>query len=101
MSCLAWNCRRLGNAATIKELHEFARSVAPSVLCVLETQVHKSRVEGLKSTLGYDCAFAVSSLGRSGGLGIYWNKSTSVQLLPYSQYHIDVIITEGGTDLGD
>jgi hypothetical protein len=39
----------------------------------LETQVHKSRVEGLKSTLGFDNAFAVSSSGRSGGLGIFWN----------------------------
>lgn len=57
----------------MKELHDFAKDVAPSMLCVLETQVHKSRVEGLKRSLGYDNAFAVSSTGRSGGLGIFWN----------------------------
>jgi exonuclease III len=81
MSCFGWNCRGLGNAATVKELRMFAKDVAPSVLCVLETQIHKSTVEGLKCTLGFDNAFAISSTGRSGDLGIYWNNKTSVQIL--------------------
>ena len=84
MSCLSWNCRGLGNATTIKELRELAKDVAPSVVCVLETQVHKTRVEGLKQTLGFDNSFAVSSSGRSGGLGIFWNNNIRVTLLPYS-----------------
>lgn len=67
---------------------------APTVLCVQETQVHKSRVEGLKCTLGFDNVFAVSSDGRSGGLGIFWTNKVRVQILPYSQFHIDVIISE-------
>jgi exonuclease III len=74
MSCLSWNCRGLGNATTIKELRELARRVASSVLCVQETQVPKARVKQLKTTLGFDFAFAVSSCGRSGGLGIFWKK---------------------------
>jgi hypothetical protein len=45
MSCISWNCHGLGNAATIKELREVAKKFAPTVLCVLETQVHKARVE--------------------------------------------------------
>ena len=65
------------------------------MLCVQETQVHKTRVENLKNTLGFDHAFAVSSIGRSGGLGIIWNNNMRVELLLYSQYHIDVILTEG------
>ena len=84
MSCLSWNCRGLGNVATIKELRELAKDVAPSVVCVLETRVHKTRVEGLKQTLGFDNSFAVSSSGRSGGLGIFWNNNIRVTLLPYS-----------------
>lgn len=71
MNCVNWNCRGLGNATTVKELRELAKNVAPSVLSVLETQVHKARVESLKRSLGYDNAFAVSSTGRSGGLGIF------------------------------
>ena len=68
------------------------------MLCVLETQIHKSRVELLKGTLGYDNSFAVSSSGCSGGLGIFWNNKTRVEILPYSQYHIDAIVTEYGKE---
>ena len=67
MSCLSWNCRGLGNAATVGELRNLVKKYAPTVLCVLETQIHKSQVELLKGTLGYDNSFAVSSSGRSGG----------------------------------
>jgi exonuclease III len=51
MSCLSWNCHGLGNAATFKKLRDLAKKFAPSVLCVLETQVHKARVESLKESL--------------------------------------------------
>jgi hypothetical protein len=98
MICLSWNCRGLGSVATMKEFRELVKNVAPTVLCVLETQVHRSRVEGLKNTLGFDNAFAVSSAcsGRSGGLGVFWNNNTRVEIIPYSQYHIDSIISENG-----
>lgn len=96
MSCLSWNCRGLGNTARVKELHELVKIVAPTVLCIQETQVHRAQVEGLKSTLGFDNAFAVSSSGRSGGLGLFWNNNTRVEILPYSQYHIDSIIFGNG-----
>jgi hypothetical protein len=69
------------------------------VLCLLETQVHKARVEQLKCTLGFNRAFVVSSTGRSGGLGIFWNSNnTHIEILPYSQYHIDVILKEGDSE---
>jgi hypothetical protein len=47
MSTYLWNCRGLGNAPTVRELHDFAKEFAPSILCVVETQVHKSRLESL------------------------------------------------------
>ena len=84
MSTFLWNCRSLGNAATVSELRNFVREFAPSILCVVETQVHKSRVECLAGTLGYDNVFAVSSTGRSGGLAIFWNNEIKIDLLPYS-----------------
>lgn len=96
MSCLSWNCRGFGSPASVKELRELAKKYAPTVLCVLETQVHKTRVEKLKFTIGFDNSFAVRSSGRSGGLGIFWNNKTRVQILPFSQYNIDVIIKEDG-----
>jgi hypothetical protein len=63
-------------------------------LWVVETQVHKTRVVGLSRTLGFDKSFAVSSSGRSGGLGLFWNKEIKIEILPYSQYHLDAVVTE-------
>ena len=54
MSTYLWNRRSLGNATTVSELQEFAREFAPSILRVVETQFHKSRVECLAGTLGYE-----------------------------------------------
>ena len=68
------------------------------MLCVLETQVHKARVENLECTLGFDCYFSISCAGCSGGLSIFGNNNTRVEILPYSQYHIDTIIIENGED---
>jgi hypothetical protein len=55
-------------------------------------------VENLKGTLGFDNSFAISSLGRSRGLGIYRNNNICMQILPFSQYHNDVIVKEGNLD---
>jgi hypothetical protein len=49
-------------------------------------------VEQLKGTLGFDNSFAVSSTGRNGGLGIFRMNNIHLEILPYSQYHIDAII---------
>ena len=60
--------------------------------------MHKARVEQFKTTLGFDFSFVVSSTGRSGGLGIFWNNNINLQILPYSQYHIDAILKEGDSE---
>ena len=96
MSCFSWNYLGLGHAMTVKELHELVNNVASTVLCVLETHVHRAWVGGLKSTLGFDNTFAVISSWHSGGRDMFWNNNTRVEILPYSQYHIESIISENG-----
>jgi hypothetical protein len=85
--------------ATINELREFARIHPPSVLCVVETQLTRQRVEGLARTLGYDRSFAISSSGRSGGIGILWSEEIKIEILPYSQYHLDAIVSSSNMEL--
>jgi hypothetical protein len=77
----------------VREIRLLAARHSPSVLCVVETQLHKARVEGLSRTLGFNNCFAVSSSGRSGSFGIFWNNAIKVEILPYYQYHIDTIIS--------
>jgi hypothetical protein len=60
--------------------------------------VHKLRAEGLARRLGFDHGFAVSSTGRSEGLVVFLNNEIKLEILPYSQIHIDAIVTEGTND---
>jgi hypothetical protein len=50
---------------------ELTKDYAPSVLFIMETQIDKYRVENLHYTLGFDNSFAVNSVGRSPGLGLF------------------------------
>ncbi|KQK23379.2 hypothetical protein BRADI_1g73094v3 [Brachypodium distachyon] len=68
MNTLCWNCRGLGDPTTVHELRDLVRENSPTILCVVETQIAKYRVEGLAGTLGFDNAFGVDSSGRNGGL---------------------------------
>jgi exonuclease III len=85
MSVSSVNCRGLGGAAAVRDLRILAERHSPSVLCVVETQLQQARVEGLSSSLGFNKSFAVSSAGRSGGLGLFWNNDAiKIDILPYS-----------------
>lgn len=47
--------------------------------------------------LGYQGLFVVEPVGRSGGLALLWKEKDQVELLDFSQNHIDVnIVTEQG-----
>jgi exonuclease III len=98
MSTLFWNCRGLGDPATVHELRDLAQESRPSILCVAETQIAKYRVEGLSRSLGFDHAYGVDSSGRSGGLCIYWKDPLVMTLHNFSKYHIDMTVVEPGKD---
>jgi hypothetical protein len=82
----------------VREIRDLVKLHSPAFLCVVETQLQKKSVENLSVSLGFDNCFAISSSGRSGGLGLFWNKEIKIEVLPYSQYHLDVIVTEEGQD---
>ena len=96
MSILCWNCRGVGRPATVRELCDLAKQFTQAVLCIVETQLDRVRVENLKTSLCYDNSYAVSSSGRSGGLGLFWNNEIKLKIQGYSRYHIDALIDETG-----
>ena len=73
MSILGTNCRDLGGAAIVCELREAVKRHSPSIMCVVETQLHKNSVEKLSRSLGFDKGFAISCSSRSDGIGLFWN----------------------------
>ena len=98
MSALCWNCRGAGKPTAIRELREFTRKFAPTMLCIIETQIKGAHVESLAGTLGYDNPYAIDSQGRSGGIGIFWNNNIKVEILGDSVYRIDAKIDENQRD---
>ena len=98
MNTMSFNCRGIGSDATVREIRDLTKQFALRVLCVLETQVHKRRVEALCRTLGFDNAYGVSSSGRSGGLCVFWKSDVNLRVTKFSQYHIDTIVSEHGGD---
>ena len=96
MSIVSWNCRGAGKAATVRELRDIAKEFAPTLICIVEMQIDRTRVESLAGSIGYDNGYAVSSQGRSGGLGLFWNDPIKIEILGYSAYHIDCSVEEPG-----
>ncbi|KAK1378358.1 Endo/exonuclease/phosphatase domain-containing protein [Heracleum sosnowskyi] len=61
-------------------------------------EAKKSKMEWVHLKLGYQGMFVVDPIGRSGGLALLWKESEQVELLGFSQNHIDVKINmENGT----
>ena len=90
MRTMCWNCRGIGNPATVRELRDLVEASAPSVLCIVETQIAKNRVEGLAASLGFDSSFAVASSGRSGGLCIFWKSTVDLAI-----FFLNTTLTHG------
>nr|GMC71226.1 uncharacterized protein LOC109186215 [Ipomoea batatas] len=89
MSFLAWNCRGLGNPATVQFLKDLVHSKKPILLFLMETLLTKTRMEALKMMLGFSGLFVVDCSGHSGGLALLWWDQTMVSITSYSSNHID------------
>ena len=98
MNIISWNCRGIGNDATVRELRTLVQRFAPSVLCLQETQVGGLRARNLAFSFGFSRCYTVGSNGRSGGLALYWKDDLSLELIHYSQYHIDMIVKKNGEE---
>jgi len=98
MKTLCWNCRGIGDPATVRELRDLVERSSPLILCLVETQLPKNRVEGLRFSLGFDFSFGVSSSGRSGGICIFWKNSLDISIKNFSQYHVDAWVKEPQKD---
>ncbi|KAJ1268194.1 hypothetical protein BS78_07G118600, partial [Paspalum vaginatum] len=94
MNALAWNCRGLGNSSTVQELCDFVKTHNPNFMFWSDTRMHADRVRKLNVRLGLRNCLAVSSVGLSGGLALFWDESVYVSLLGQGIRYIDVLTKE-------
>ncbi|CAM8926948.1 unnamed protein product [Rhodiola kirilowii] len=97
MSALVWNCRGIGSSSAVRALKEVICSSRPLVVGLIETKCGNRRCEAVRISLGFDCCFVVPARGRAGGLALFWNNSTSVDVVSYSGYHIDFMLRHKGS----
>ncbi|CAM8965988.1 unnamed protein product [Rhodiola kirilowii] len=95
MKTLCWNCRGMGQPRTVRSLADMVRYYKPQVVGLIETKSEFGRLEVLRRRLGFDCGFGVDSMGRSGGLAIWWKEELSLTLRSYSSHHIDCELEVG------
>jgi len=82
----------LGNPRAVGSLRFLRRTRRPCILFLSETLSNKEEMEFLRVSLVYGSCFTVDCRGHSGGLALLWEESLQVNLLSYSNNHIDVII---------
>ena len=68
------------------------------MLCIVETQIDKVRLERFATSIGYDNGYAISSVGRKGGIGLFWNNAINIGITGYSDYHVDCEVRDPGFD---
>jgi exonuclease III len=92
MSIISWNCRGLGNLRSVRELCRLVKQKKPILVFLMETKLRKEKMENVRCKLGFSSMFVVDSVGRSGGLALFWGEETCVTIQNFSQRHINGVI---------
>lgn len=95
MKLLSWNLRGLGNPRGFISLHEQIAKEDPDLVFLRETKVTSNYFTSKKFSLGFDNAFVVDCVWRSGVLAILWKKDIDFTLLQFSNHHIHGVISVG------
>ncbi|XP_062114029.1 uncharacterized protein LOC133825047 [Humulus lupulus] len=93
MNSLVWNVRGIGNDRTFHILRSHVVEFRPDIVFLSETLCTHSFLEIVRVKLGFVGKLVVDKVGRSGGLCLFWVAGVDVDLLEFSRFHIDVLIS--------
>lgn len=92
MSCLAWNCRGIGNAATVRDLCALVKEASSQIVFLCETRQPVEKVRRLRNRLGLRGFEGVSSDGMRGGLALFWHESVLSEIKGVNERYIDAYV---------
>ena len=95
MSLISWNCRRLRNPQTVKALQRAIQKEEPILVLLMETKLNKEKTKKVCDQCNFHFSWVVPSMGKSGGLALFWKEGISVEILEASQTHIDTLVRGG------
>ncbi|TYG71122.1 hypothetical protein ES288_D05G368900v1 [Gossypium darwinii] len=93
MRVFCWNCRGIGNPATVRELKQLLVANAHDVVFLCETKVHSNSFTRIRSMCRMDGCVAVNLEGKSGGLAMLWREGVKVEVQNFSKNHIDSLVS--------
>ncbi|KAE8656259.1 hypothetical protein F3Y22_tig00117005pilonHSYRG00262 [Hibiscus syriacus] len=93
MTIFCWNCRGLGNPATVRELRRLISEKDPMLVFVSETKLRKNKTEAIRVATKMGGCFEVERSDRCVGLMMLWREEFDVTLQSFSNIHIDVEVT--------
>lgn len=92
MNVVCLNCRGLDATQVVSDLRGLLQRLAPNLVFFSKTKKSKTEMKNLLPELGNFRGIFVDAKGRSGSLGLLWDKEVKVQFLSCSLHHIDVIV---------
>ncbi|TYH10965.1 hypothetical protein ES288_A07G220800v1 [Gossypium darwinii] len=93
MKIFSWNCRGVGNLATVRELKQLLVANISDMVFLCETKIHSNSFQRIRTICRMEGCLAVSSEGKSGGLALLWREGVNVAVQSYSKYHIDSVVS--------
>lgn len=78
---------------TVRELRRLMKAKKAEVVFLIETKMNNKKLEPIRSKLGFQNAFGVGSVGKSGGLALLWQGEVELEIQNYSRRHINAIIS--------
>ncbi|CAH9143761.1 unnamed protein product [Cuscuta epithymum] len=92
MSILSWNCRGLGNAATVQSVVDIVQQHRPSILFLMETKVRCQRAKEVIRAQGFIHSCGADSAGQSGGLVLGWTDDIDISVFDIQPTFIDAMV---------
>jgi hypothetical protein len=64
----------------------------------METKIRKNKMEVIQCKLNFENMFVVDSVGKSGGIALFWGEEVSVRVQNFSHHHIGGLVSMPGLD---
>ena len=88
MRLLSWNCQRLGNRWTGRDLRRIVWEQAPTVCFLMETQLDKEGFVRLYDNLPFPNRIIVKYSDSGGGLALIWKNGVKLEVINFTANHI-------------
>ncbi|KAK2655694.1 hypothetical protein Ddye_008746 [Dipteronia dyeriana] len=94
MKIFGLNARGLGSSRTFNILLVHKQESKVELMFLMDTRCNQAKIELCWVKLGFAGKIVVDSVGKSGGLCLFWDSSIDVVHLSFSSGHINVSIQD-------